>query len=112
MAIDQAIAGTWNCPEKTSDGNILYAILFDSPEKDTNIITMRHVNINTNQDAFGGLNLKVIKGDSKNKIATLTTPYTISTYYFDLERGLVTRSKTNGSIAYGDLIKTTYKCKS
>ena len=111
MAIDQAIAGTWNCPEKTSDGNIQYAILFDSPEKDTNIITMRHVNINTNQDAFGGLNLKVIKGDSKNKIATLTTPYTISTYYFDLERGLVTRSKTNGSIAYGNLIKTTYKCK-
>ena len=111
MAIDQAIAGTWKCPEKTSDGNIQYAILFDSPEKDTNIITMRHVNINTNQDAFGGLNLKVIKGDSKNKIATLTTPYTISTYYFDLERGLVTRSKTNGSIAYGNLIKTTYKCK-
>ena len=111
VAINQAIAGTWKCPEKTSDGNSVYTILFDSPEKDTNIITMRHINIKTNKDAFGALNLKVTRGDSKNKIATHTTPYTISTYYFDLKRGLVTRSKTNGSIASGNLIETTYKCK-
>ena len=111
VAINQAIAVTWKCPEKTSDGNSAYTIIFDSPEKNTNIVTMRHINIKTNKDAFGALNLKVIREDSKNKIATHITPYTISTYYFDLKRGLVTRSKTNGSIASGNLIKTTYKCK-
>ena len=111
VAINQAIAGTWECPEKTSSGDSVYTILFDSPEKDTNVITMRHINIKTNRYAFGGLNLKVTRGDSKTKIAMLITPYTISTYYFDLKRGLVTRSKTNGSIASGNLIKTTYKCK-
>ena len=111
VAINQAIAGTWKCPEKTSDENSVYTILFDSPEKDTNIITMRHINIKTNKDAFGALNLKVIRGDGNNKIATHTTPYTIITYYFDLKRGLVTRSKTIGSIASGNLIKTTYNCK-
>lgn len=111
VAINQAIAETWKCPEKTSDGNSVYTILFDSPEKDTSIITMRHINIKTDKDAFGALNLKVIRGGSKTKIAALITPYTVSTYYFDLKRGLVTRSKTNGSIASGNLIKTTYKCK-
>ena len=111
MSINQAIAGVWKCPEKTFDGNSVYAILFDSPEKETSIITMRHINIKTDKDAFGALNLKVIRGGSKTKIAALITPYTISTYYFDLKRGLVTRSKTNGSIASGNLIKTTYKCK-
>ena len=111
MVISQSIVGTWQCPERTTNRNIKYTILFDSPEKDTNIITMRHINIKTNKDAFGALNLKVTRGDSKNKIATHTTPYTISTYYFDLKRGLVTRSKTNGSIASGNLIETTYKCK-
>ena len=111
MAINQAIAGVWKCPEKTFDGNSVYAILFDSPEKETSIITMRHINIKTDKDAFGALNLKVIRGGSKTKIAALITPYTVSTYYFDLKRGLVTRSKTNGSIASGNLIKTTYKCK-
>ena len=111
VAINQAIAATWKCPEKTSDGNSVYTILFDSPEKDTSIITMRHINIKTGKDAFGALNLKVIRGGSKTKIAALITPYTISTYSFDLKRGLVTRSKTNGSIASGNLIKTTYKCK-
>jgi len=111
MSINQAIAGVWKCPEKTFDGNSVYAILFDSPEKETSIITMRHINIKTDKDAFGALNLKVIRGGSKTKIAALITPYTVSTYYFDLKRGLVTRSKTNGSIASGNLIKTTYKCK-
>lgn len=111
VAINQAIAETWKCPEKTSDGNSVYTILFDSPEKDTSIITMRHINIKTDKDEFGALNLKVIRGGSKTKIAALITPYTVSTYYFDLKRGLVTRSKTNGSIASGNLIKTTYKCK-
>jgi len=111
VATNQAIAGTWKCPEKTFDGNSVYTILFDSPEKDTSIITMTHINIKTNKDAFGALNLKVIREDSKTKIAALITPYIISTYYFDLERGLVTRSKTSGSIASGNLIKTTYKCK-
>ena len=111
VAINQAIAETWKCPEKTSDGNSVYTILFDSPEKDTSIITMRHINIKTDKDAFGALNLKVIRGGSKTKIAALITPYTVSTYYFDLKRVLVTRSKTNGSIASGNLIKTTYKCK-
>ena len=111
MTIGQSIAGIWQCPEKTSDRDIEYTISFDSPEKNTDIITMRHIDTQTNQDAFGALNLKVILEDSKTKTAALITPYSISTYYFDLKRGLVTRSKTNGSIASGNLIKTTYKCK-
>ena len=57
VAINHAIAGTWECPEKTSSGDSVYTILFDSPEKDTNVITMRHINIKTNRYAFGGLNL-------------------------------------------------------
>ena len=109
--INQSIAGIWQCPEKTSDRDIEYTILFESPEKYTDIITMRHIYTQTNQDAFGALNLKVIREDDNSKIALLTTPYAISTYYFDLKRRLVTRSKTDGNIAYGNLIKTTYKCK-
>ena len=109
--INPSIAGIWQCPEKTSDRDIEYTILFESPEKYNDIITMRHVDTQTNQDAFGALNLKVIRGDDNSKIALLTTPYAISTYYFDFKRRLVTRSKIIGSIAYGNLIKTTYKCK-
>ena len=111
MVIDQALAGTWQCPEKTPGRHIKYTILFDSPGSGTDTITMRHIDTQTNQDAFGALNLKVTRRDDKSKIAVLTTPYTISTYYFDLEKGLVTRSKINGSIAHGSLIKSVYKCK-
>ena len=110
-SINQSIAGIWQCPEKTSDRNIEYTILFESPQSDTNVITMRHINTQTTRDAFGELNLKVIREDDNGKIAVLSTPHTISIYYFDLKRRLVTRSKTDGSIAYGNLIKTTYKCK-
>ena len=53
MTIGQSIAGIWQCPEKTSDRDIEYTISFDSPEKNTDIITMRHIDTQTNQDAKG-----------------------------------------------------------
>jgi len=111
MTIGQSIAGIWQCPEKTSDSDIEYTISFELPEKNTDTITMRHIYTQTNQDAFGALDLKVIRGDENSKIALLTNPYAISTYYFDLKRRLVTRAKIIGGIAHGNLIKTTYKCK-
>ena len=109
--INQSIAGTWQCPEKTSNRDVEYTVLFESPRSDTNVITMGHINTKTKRDAFGALNLKVLRGDDNSKIAVLVTPHTIRLYYFDLERVLVTRSKTGGSIAPDNLIKTTYKCK-
>ena len=111
MNIGKSIAGIWQCPEKTSDRDIEYTISFESPEKNTDVITMRHIDTQTNQDAFGALKLKVIRGDDNSKIALLTTTYAISTYYFDLKRRLVTRAKITGGVAHGNLIKTTYKCK-
>ena len=74
MTIGQSIAGIWQCPEKTSDRDKEYTILFESPEKFNDIITMRHIDTQTNQDAFGTLNLKVIRGADNSKIALLTTP--------------------------------------
>ena len=109
--INQSFARTWQCAEKTSDQEIKYTILFDSVESDTNLISMRSVNTQINQNASAEINLKIIREYDDKKVGVLTNPYVIIFYYFDLKRRLVTRSKITGNIANSRSKKSLYKCQ-